>query len=312
MNPKFLKTFLAVTRHRNLTRAAAEIHLSQSSVSDQIQTLEAEMGASLFIRAKSGLELTPAGEALKPYAEEMLAIEDEARAAVAATMQDEGGSLTIGALETIASSRLAPWLSRFRTNHPQIDLRLRIGSSGELIDKLERREIDIAFCFHEGDVDERLVKRTVAKEPISLIGSPDRASVDDPVDLTILSTADFVVTEPGCVYRRMFDAAFTEAGFRPPKPAAEVGSINAITKLVAAGVGLALVPRMAICEDMQQGHVIELPWPGMAQTAALTIIWRRRRVQPSALRKLIAAVTDHSALIRSAGDLRPHAEPCLS
>lgn len=126
-------------------------------------------------------ELTPAGEALKPYAEEMLAIEDEARAAVAATMQDEGGSLTIGALETIASSRLAHWLSRFRTNHPQIDLRLRIGSSGELIDKLERREIDIAFCFHEGDVDERLVKRTVAKEPISLIGSPDRASVDDPL-----------------------------------------------------------------------------------------------------------------------------------
>ena len=84
MHPRLLKTFLAVARNRNFTRAAEEVHLAQSSVSDQIQSLEAELGTALFIRSRSGLELTAAGEALRPYAEEILTIASEARTAVEA------------------------------------------------------------------------------------------------------------------------------------------------------------------------------------------------------------------------------------
>ncbi|TJW73014.1 MAG: LysR family transcriptional regulator, partial [Mesorhizobium sp.] len=78
MHPRLLKTFLAVARTRNITRAAAEVNLAQSSVSDQIQALEAELGADLFTRSRQGLELTPAGDALKPYAEGLLALADDA------------------------------------------------------------------------------------------------------------------------------------------------------------------------------------------------------------------------------------------
>jgi DNA-binding transcriptional LysR family regulator len=72
MHPRLLTTFLAVARTRSVTRAAEAVHLAQSSVSDQIQALEAELGATLFIRSKAGLELTPAGLALKPAAEASL------------------------------------------------------------------------------------------------------------------------------------------------------------------------------------------------------------------------------------------------
>lgn len=113
MHPRLLKTFLAVARSRNITRAADAVHLAQSSVSDQIQALEAELGAALFTRSKSGLELTPAGLALKPIAEELLRLDGEARAAVLAAAGRTSGALTIGALETIASARLAPWLPGF-------------------------------------------------------------------------------------------------------------------------------------------------------------------------------------------------------
>jgi Bacterial regulatory helix-turn-helix protein, lysR family len=85
MRPELLKTFLAVARSRNITRAAALVHLAQSSVSDQVQLLEAELGATLFIRSKRGLELTLAGETLKPYAEEILPLVDETRAAIETT-----------------------------------------------------------------------------------------------------------------------------------------------------------------------------------------------------------------------------------
>ena len=86
MHPRLLKTFLAVARHRNITRAAREVHLAQSSVSDQIQSLENELGVALFIRSRHGLDLTAAGEALKPYAEEILQLAEEARIAVEARM----------------------------------------------------------------------------------------------------------------------------------------------------------------------------------------------------------------------------------
>jgi DNA-binding transcriptional LysR family regulator len=120
MHPRLFKTFLAVARCGNITRAAAEIHLAQSSVSDQIQTLETELGTALFTRSRQGLQLTPAGNTLKPYAEEILMLAGEARAAVDASAGHASGSVTIGALETIASAKLAQWLPDFRASHPDI------------------------------------------------------------------------------------------------------------------------------------------------------------------------------------------------
>lgn len=312
MNPRLLKTFLAVVLHRNFTRAADDVHLAQSSVSDQIQSLEAELGASLFIRAKSGLELTPAGEALRPYAEEMLALGEEARAAIADATATSGGAVTIGALETIASARLATLLSGFRNEHPEIDLRLTIAGSGELMGRLERGQIDVATCFHDGALDERFVKRTVLEEPLVLIGAPDRRNTAEPIDLTELSTRTFVATAPGCAYRAMLDKAFAQAGIGAPRLAAEVESIDTIAKLVASGAGLGLVPRLAVFEALARGEVSELGWPGPEQAVSLTMIWRRRRVQPPALRKLLAAAVDHFQALRSAGVRLPRAAPSLS
>lgn len=106
MTPRQLKTFLAVTRHGNLTRAAAEVNLSQSSLSDQIQVLEEELGAELFLRSRQGVALTAAGAALKAYAEEILALNDEAKGAVRAAAGNAERSVSVGTLETIAAERL--------------------------------------------------------------------------------------------------------------------------------------------------------------------------------------------------------------
>jgi len=96
---------------------------------------------------------------LKPYAEEILALMDEARAAVEATAGQAAGPLTIGALETIASAKMPRWLSAFRGDHPNITLQLKIAGSGDLLHKLEGGDIDIAFCFDKGDLDKRFFKR---------------------------------------------------------------------------------------------------------------------------------------------------------
>ncbi|RUZ80183.1 LysR family transcriptional regulator [Mesorhizobium sp. M7A.F.Ca.US.006.01.1.1] len=295
MHPRLLKTFLAVARSRNITRAAEVVHLAQSSVSDQILALETELGAPLFSRAKSGLELTPAGLALKPIAEDLLRLDGEARAAVQAAAGSTSGQLTIGALETIASARLAPWLPGFQAGHPDIIVRMKVAGSGVLLRQLEDGEIDVAFCFDRRDfaknaADERFASRTIAAEPLVLVAAAGQGSARH--DLAALATLSFVATEPGCIYRHMFDTSFAEAGVAAPKLAAEVGSIGAIARLVAAGAGLGLVPRLAVGDALAHGDLVEMPWPGQALTAPLAMIWRRRRVQPPALKQFLTAARD--------------------
>jgi DNA-binding transcriptional LysR family regulator len=312
LRPSFLKTFLAVAHSGNITRAAASIHLSQSSVSDQIQSLEVELGTNLFIRCKTGLELTPAGEVLKPYAEEILALMDEARAAVEATAGRTAVSLTIGALETIASAKMPRWLSTFRGDHPNINLHLKIGGSGDLLQKLEGGDIDIGFCFDKGDRDERFFKRVISEEPLALVASPDEQAAMSGAGLEALAAEKFVATEVGCVYRYLFDKTFAEAGFAAPQLTAEVDSIRTIARLVAAGAGLALVPRLAVVDALAEGELVELPWPGPVRTVSLVAIWRRRRVQPPALQELLASAGVDFTAIRPADAHLRHAVSSLS
>lgn len=312
MHPRLLKTFLAVARHRNITRAAREVHLAQSSVSDQIQSLENELGVALFIRSRHGLDLTAAGEALKPYAEEILQLAEAARIAVEARMGTTATTVTVGALETIAAVKLPQWLAAFRGDHPEIGLRLKIAGSDALLRQVEEGEIDVAFCFDKGGLDERLARRTISTEPLVLVASAEDAAASRQNDLAALAAMRFVVTETGCVYRHLFDTAFAETGVAAPRLAAEVGSIGAIAGLVASGVGMGLVPRLAVADSLDRGEIVELPWPGSARTASLVMIWRRRRVQPPALKLLLAAAGETFAPLRSAGDRPRRAEPSPS
>lgn len=310
MHSRLLRTFLAVARSRNITRAAEDVHLAQSSVSDQIQSLEADLGTNLFTRARNGLELTPAGEMLQSYAREILDLGREARQAVQAAAGLVPQSLSIGALETIAAARLAPWLASFRNAQADIQVRLKIGGSGELMRALEDGEVEVVFCLDKGDADERFVTRSMSEEPMVLIAAPGRPPVGP--DLAALASMDFVATELGCVYRRAFEDAFTKAGMDPPRPAAEAGSIGAITRLVAAGAGLALVPRLAVADALARGEILEMDWPAPAPTALLVMIWRRRRVQPPALQRLLAAASGSVAAVRPGDGPPRHAAPSLS
>ncbi|MGR9076884.1 LysR family transcriptional regulator [Rhizobium leguminosarum] len=306
MNPRQLKTFLAVIRHENLTRAAAEVSLAQSSLSDQIQALEEELGAELFLRSRQGVVPTPAGAVLKAYAEEILALNDEAKDAVNAAAGSAEQSITLGTLETIAAERLAPWLSLFRKKNPRVGLKLKVNGSGELLAQLQHGSIDVAFTFDRGQQDERFLTRRICSEPLVLIAGRD-AQARPPESLTALSTVPFVATETGCVYRHLFDTAFAEANIAAPSIVTEADSIATIIRLVASGPGYGLVPRLALGPAATRGDVVELPWPGKPPAASLVMMWRRRRVQSPALTILLQSASVELSPLRSADARLRHA-----
>ncbi|MBY5413995.1 LysR family transcriptional regulator [Rhizobium leguminosarum] len=306
MNPRQLRTFLAVIRHENLTRAAAEVNLAQSSLSDQIQALEEELGAELFLRSRQGVVPTAAGSVLKAYAEEILALNDEANAAVSAAAGSAEQSVTLGTLETVATERLAPWLSLFREKNPDVGLKLKVGGSGELLTQLQQGSIDVAFTFDRGQQDERFLTRRIGSEPLVLIAGGD-SQARPPVSLAALSTAPFVATETGCVYRHLFDTAFAEAQIAAPSIVTEADSIATIIRLVASGTGYGLVPRLAVGPAASRGDVFELPWPGNPPAASLVMMWRRRRVQPPALTLLLQSASEELSPLRPADARLRHA-----
>ncbi|MGO7588773.1 LysR family transcriptional regulator [Rhizobium leguminosarum] len=292
--------------HAPALQRVAEVNLAQSSLSDHIQALEEELGADLFLRSRQGVVPTPAGAVLKAYAEEILALNEEAKAAVSAAAGSAGQSITLGTLETIAAERLAPWLSLFRKKNPDVGLKLKVGGSGELLAQLQQGSIDIAFTFDRGHQDERFLTRRICSEPLVLIAGRD-SQARPPASLAALSTAAFVATETGCVYRHLFDTAVAEAHVAAPSIVTEADSIATIIRLVASGTGYGLVPRLALGQAAIRGDVVELQWPGNPPAASLVMMWRRRRVQPPALTLLLQSASEELSPLRPADARLRHA-----
>src|SRR5947209_4456527 len=123
MELRQLAHFLAVAEERHFTRAAARVHLTQSSLSSSVRALERELGGTLFNRSTRQVELTEAGRALLPAARRTLAAAEDARDAVAAIRGLVRGHLAIGAIQSISQVDLPGLIARFRRRHPAVTLR---------------------------------------------------------------------------------------------------------------------------------------------------------------------------------------------
>jgi DNA-binding transcriptional LysR family regulator len=145
MNPDQLKTFLAVRKHLNFTRAAEERFLSQPAVSRQMQQLARELGAPLFEQIGKSLHLTDAGRTLAPLAEELLGNIDRAVEVTRAHRSARRGQLRIGASTTPGLYLLPSVLGQFHRTYPDVELRYSVENSSSIEKKIIRNELDLGF-----------------------------------------------------------------------------------------------------------------------------------------------------------------------
>jgi DNA-binding transcriptional LysR family regulator len=309
MQLRHLRTFAAVASTLNITRAAEQVHLAQSSVTEQIQTLEADLGTALFDRTRRGLQLTEAGRRLLEFAGPLLTLADDARAAVADAAGITAGALTIGALETLCGSFLPPLLARFRRQFPAIGLTLKVAGSGELRNGVRNGGLDLCFAFGTTPPDRETHSEIVGQDRlVTIIPQAHWLAQREVISLTDLANEAFLVTENGCVYRRLFDEAFEAAGSPVPPIAGEFGSLAAILRMVEAGLGCALVPGLAV---RQAGLSFGIrPWSGHGHAVPIVMTWRGRHVLHPALRLLLEMVRAENAAPTPAGVHPRHAAPC--
>jgi DNA-binding transcriptional LysR family regulator len=286
-----LQTFAAVARTGGITRAAEALNTVQSNVTQRIKALEAEIGTALFERHSRGMTLTGAGRRLLPYAQRMAALSHEALLAA----RDDGdakGPLAIGSLETTAAVRLPTLLAGFHRRCPAVALTLQTATTADLVTAVLEGALDGAFVA--GPIDHaELTSITAFREELTLIAPRRFDSLAALRAGTPESGPTALVFRIGCTYRQRLEQVFATHGW-PSTARWELGTLDGMIGCVAAGMGVALLPRAVVARSALAKEISILTLdPQLARVETL-FIHRRSLHRTSALAAFIACIDDQA------------------
>lgn len=273
MELRQLRAFVHVTHAGTFTRAAEELHVAQSAVSQAVARLEAELGFELLRRTSRGVELTEAGEAVFARAREIVASADAIRADLADLRGLLEGTVALGTMLPPGPIDLPGLLARFHAAHPGITVRVREGSAQEILAAVRRDELDVAFTGVEPEaLDEALAGERMLAEELLLITPPDHR----PLGLADLDGIPFVGYRRGSALRDTIDGALRAAATEP-QIVFESDELVSVRELVARGLGVSIVPRSTV-----DGEGPRVAANAIALERPLTLVWRERRQPPAA------------------------------
>lgn len=240
-----LRYVCAVAETGSFSRAAEQCHVAQPSLSQQVLKLEEDLGAKLFDRLGRSVRLTEAGRAFLPHARSILHQMEAARTGVADKSQDVHGSVTVGVIPTIAPYVMPGYAARFAKQYPEARLRIVEETTPLLVESLRNLAIDfavLALPLRHKEF-ELFPLRT---EPLYAVLPKDhpRAGAKTLV-LKELRGESFVMLRDGHCFRGLSIAACARARVTP-RIAFESDQFSSLLGMVAAGVGVTLVPEMAI------------------------------------------------------------------
>jgi DNA-binding transcriptional LysR family regulator len=248
--------------------------------------LEADLGVPLFDRLGKRIVLTDAGQRLLRYAEKILALAEEARSVVTGEAEPNG-SLTISAPESLCTYRLPAVLGLFRERYPRVQLMFRPSPSADMRRRVSEGLLDIAFVLEEPIHSGNLSARQLINEPLLVIAPPDHPLTSKAkVNVADLSGEPILFTETGCTYRRIFEQALIDGGVYPPT-ALEFSSVEAIKQCVITGMGITVLPAMAVNREINEGLLVALNWAGPKLEVITQMIWHKDKWLSPALHAFI-------------------------
>ncbi|MEO8333579.1 MAG: LysR family transcriptional regulator [bacterium] len=250
MDVRQLEMFRAVAEEGSFTKAAVRLHVSQSAVSRQLQLLESELGGPLLHRSVKGVTLTAEGELLLRTANRIHRDIREAVWEISETQKLKRGQLRIAGGGTVCLYVLPQLLKRFRAQHKDVDLLVKTGSTTAVLQLLRNHQLDLALLTLP-IVGADLEVRSAIREELVVVTAPKHPLTEQRViDAQRLSDHPLVLFEPGSNTRMLVDQFFAEQEM-PMNIAMETESVEIIKAMVASGLGIALVPYVAIAADMR-------------------------------------------------------------
>lgn len=272
MNLEQLRSFVEVARIGHFTRAAAQLHLAQPSLSRQISALESDLGATLFHRARGNISLTAAGESLLPLAMRMLADAETVRFEMQELAGLRRGRVRLGATPTLCISLVAEVLTAFHTAHPGIELHLTESGSLGLLEELAGGTLDLALITtaDDGTTPTASLRRLpILTEELVVVASAKSAVFAgvEALSLAQLAALPQITFHESYELRATTMQAFRDAGLTPTI-VLEGAEMDAVLRCVERGLGVAVVPAMVMV-DRPGLRSVRLTAPRLARSISL-------------------------------------------
>ncbi|MFI8343494.1 LysR family transcriptional regulator [Streptomyces sp. NPDC085639] len=263
-----LAYFVAVARHEHVTRAAHELGVPQSTLSRAMVRLEQDLGVTLFARKGRTVALTTAGRTFLASAEQALTEIGRAAESVQQDADPAAGKVAFGFLHTLGSETVPGLIRAFRADHPRIRFSLVQNYGEAMLEKLRAGELDLCLTSPLPDAPD-LVARRLDEQRLRLVVPDDhRLASRKRIRLAEAAEETFVTLEPGYGMRRITDDLCAEAGFTP-KIAFEGEEAETLRGLVAAGLGVALLPPPAVARP----GVVELTVTAPRAVREIGLAW---------------------------------------
>ncbi len=284
LNVTRLRILTEVAYRGSLSAAAAELSYTQSAVSQQIATLEAEAGIVLLERHPRGVSLTAAGQTLVNHAESILGRLEAADAALAAIKGLGGGRLRVASFPTAGATLMPLAIARFRASYPDVELTLAEGEPEEIMPRLRAGELDLALLFEfpgqtfsaPGETRVELLS-----DPLHLaLPREHRLARRSSIRLEELADEAWVQTSGSSPCALHVVRSCLAAGF-DPRVAFESDDYQTVQGLVAAGVGVALIPQLAL-SVVREDIVIRALAPAPPTRAVIALAPAGARLVPAA------------------------------
>jgi DNA-binding transcriptional LysR family regulator len=244
MELRHLAHFVAVAEEASFTRASERLHVVQSAVSASIRGLERELGVQLFERTTQRVALTDAGQVFLPEARRTLAAADAAREAIDDVRGGLRGTVRLGTMQALRIVDVPRLLAQFHREHPQVELQVRhaSGGSAQLADAVRHGELDLAILATRERRAPGLELTTLARETLEFTcHHQHRLVARKTIQLSDLAEETFIDFPLGWGLRTATDLAFAAAGVRRTVTM-EIDDILELVRMVAAGLGVALLP----------------------------------------------------------------------
>jgi DNA-binding transcriptional LysR family regulator len=251
-----IQGFLEVARRGNVSRAAEELKITQPALTARLQALEQEMGQPLFLRTRRGVQLTAAGHAFLPYAEQAVTALASGMMEVSQIARGGGGELALAVAPQVSTYVLPQVLTRFAHDHPSVRLVVRTGHSEEIVDLVVRREV-------QAGLGRRVRHPLISYEPIYdevlvLVCPPGESFAQaGPAWRNVLADKPLILFDRASSYYELTTALLREGGVLP-RSVIELDNVEAAKRMVAGGLGVALLPRSSVAEEVADGRLVAL------------------------------------------------------
>ncbi|MEU3572096.1 LysR family transcriptional regulator [Kitasatospora sp. NPDC036755] len=270
MDTKHLTTFLAVAEHSSITKAADTLRLSQPTVTARIKKLEGALGADLFRRGGNGTSLTGAGRRLWHYAHHIVRLTESAQQAIACPDQARERNLAVRADPALLSHRLLPLVEYMHLRHPTTTLDLK-GLDEEPTEVVRKGEADCVY-FIGPPAHSELESALLCPEPAVLVTAPGRRLTRAGLGFGTLRGATVLCTHRRDSLQELFEQALRNTNGTVPR-VLSLGTLDAVKRGVAEGLGVALLPRIAVDAELADGRLRGMDWQPPFQVFS-QVAWR--------------------------------------